>query len=156
LPKIKQDIVYNLAHGTTCSEVTMANGLNGRIEYRPIGRDPYQDLGLLSDALAKLEGLFEEQGGGFVWIADGKRRGVARDLLLEIIQTHVVIATPVNRGTADAENWVVEYRPAPVSEMLVRSLLIEPRERGGLSGRLAKIEPPNTQSGLRLRPAGTY
>jgi hypothetical protein len=134
----------------------MADGLNGRIEYRPIGRDPYQDLALLADALAKLEGLFEQQGGGFIWIDNGKRTRVGGELLLEIIQNNVVIAVPINRSTADAEDWRVEYRPVPVSEMTIRSLLLEPKERGGLAGRLAMIDPVNTQSGLRLRPAGTY
>jgi hypothetical protein len=111
---------------------------------------------LLADALAKLPGLFEQQGGSFVWIANGKRIDARRDQLLEIIQNNVVIAVPVNRGTDGAEDWRVEYRPPAISEMVIRSLLIESKARGGLAGRLAMIDPVNTQSGLRLRPAGTY
>jgi hypothetical protein len=130
--------------------------LNGRIEYRPRGRDPYEDLALLSEALAKLPNLFEQANGGFVWINDGKRIDARRDQLLEIIQENVAIAVPVNRGTADAEDWRVEYRPPAISEMTVRSLLIETKARGGLAGRLAMIDPVNTQSGLRFQPAGTY
>ena len=69
----------------------MNDALNGRCEYRPRGRDPDENLGLLAEAIAKSAHLFN-QGGRLVWIHARELRSVDTGIL----------PTPSRRGRSIA------------------------------------------------------
>jgi hypothetical protein len=54
------------------------------------------------------------------------------------VSQFVVTSRPVNRGTADQENWEVEYLPVVLDERRVRAILLgndpNPRNGDGLRG----------------------
>jgi len=64
----------------------MNDALNGRCEYRPRGRDPDENLGLLAEAIAKSAHLFN-QGGRLVWIHARELRSVDTGILRELTKT---------------------------------------------------------------------
>jgi|SRR6516164_3698671 len=96
----------------------MNDALNGRCEYRPRGRDPDENLGLLAEAIAKSAHLFN-QGGRLVWIHARELRSVDTGILRELIRACVVTKHPV-RGD---EGWGVEYRPYVPDDKIVIALL---------------------------------
>ena len=59
--------------------------------------------------------------GQLVWIADGKRVPVFRDVVIELCRRFVVTAHPVERDG----KWTVEYRPVVPTELTVRNLIRE-------------------------------
>jgi hypothetical protein len=111
--------------------------LNGRQLYAPRGDDPYVNLALLADLIAKLPNIFEFDGR-LVWLDAGVLHFVNKEFLPKIIQEHIVIQALVNRGTADKQNWERVFRPLEVDQRTLILLLREPRERGGLFGRVPK------------------
>jgi hypothetical protein len=113
------------------------SGLKGRQLYAPRSDDPYANLSLLADLIAKLPDIFDHEGR-LVWLDAGVLHIVNKDLLPKIIREHIVIQVLVNRGTAEKQNWERAFRPLEVDQRTLILLLREPRERGGLNGRIAK------------------
>jgi hypothetical protein len=113
------------------------SGLNGRQLYAPQSNDPYVNLSLLADLIAQLPDIFEHEGR-LVWLDAGVLHFVNKDLLPKIIREHIVIQVLVNRGTAGKQNWERVFRPLEVDQRTLILLLREPRERGGLFGRVPK------------------
>jgi hypothetical protein len=113
------------------------SGLNGRQLYAPRSDDPYVNLSLLADLIAKLPDIFEHEGR-LVWLNAGVLHFVNKDLLPKIVREHIVTQVLVNRGTAEKQNWERVFRPLEVDQRTLILLLREPRERGGLFGRVPK------------------
>jgi hypothetical protein len=109
----------------------------GRKVYLPRGRDPHEDLNLLSDCIAGSDAaLFTDIGGGIFCIIAGKRVPVGQDVLRDVVMKYVV--TKHAKQDADG-NWSVEYRPLVLDDMILRALLVaRAREDGALWARLPK------------------
>jgi hypothetical protein len=74
------------------------------------GRDPYEDLNSLADAVADSAEIFNHDGC-LVWLNAGALIPVSGTVLREIITKHVVTQRLVNHGTAEEPNWTLVYSP---------------------------------------------
>jgi hypothetical protein len=113
--------------------------LNGRKIYIPIGREPREDLCILSDCIAESRAdLFNDQNECVIWIAAGRRVNVGPDILREVCRLYVV----TKHVREIAEGFVVEYRPLDPDEMILRKLLSSKttRDDGGLLWRLPQTQ----------------
>jgi hypothetical protein len=110
----------------------MNDELGDRIVYSPRGRQAEDDL---AECMVRAAHIFW-MGGQLVWITDGRRVPVVRDVVIELCRRFVVTAHPINRGTEAEPNWVIEYRPVVPTELTVRNLI-----RESLPKRVPMVQP---------------
>jgi hypothetical protein len=92
------------------------------------GRDPYEDLNSLADAIAQTGEVFDHNGQ-LVWLNAGSLIPVSGAVLRGIIGRRVVTRRLVNHGTPAEPNWVCEYLPFVPPNAALRCLLGEnPKE----------------------------
>jgi hypothetical protein len=115
----------------------MDDQLNGRQICVWRGKDPFEDLNSLADAVAATGELFDH-GGVVVWLSpEGQLVPAGGPVLQEIIGRRLVIVQVVNRDG----RWVREYVPFVASGAMLRTLLnAESKKEGSLILRL----PPTT------------
>ena len=110
------------------------------------GRDPYEDLNSLADAIAQTGEVFDHNGQ-LVWLNAGSLIPVSGAVLRGIIGRRVVTRRLVNHGTPAEPNWVCEYLPFVPNEMALRMLLnAENPKEGSLLARA----PRRPRSGVLL------
>jgi hypothetical protein len=85
--------------------------------YAPRGRNADDDL---ADCILRAAKIFW-MDGQLVWITDGKRVPVFRDVVVELCRRFVVTEHPVE---SDGK-WIVERRPFVPTELMVRNLIRE-------------------------------
>jgi hypothetical protein len=99
----------------------MNDELGDRVVYNPRGKNAEDDL---AACILQAAPIFQ-MDGQVVWIIDGKRAPVFRDVVYELCRRFIVTARPVNHGTEAEPDWVVEYRPFVPDELMVRNLVRE-------------------------------
>jgi hypothetical protein len=95
----------------------MNDELGDRVVYSPRGRNAEDDL---AACILQATHIFM-MDGQLVWITDGKRVPVFRDVMIELCRRFVVTEHPVERDG----KWVVELRPFVPDELMVRNLIRE-------------------------------
>ena len=95
----------------------MNDELNGRVVYAPRGRNAEDDL---AACILQAAHIFM-MDGQLVWITDGRRVPVVRDVVVELCRRFVVTEHPVERDG----KWIVERRPVVPDELMVRNLIRE-------------------------------
>ena len=95
----------------------MNDELNGRVVYAPRGRNAEDDL---AACILQAAHIFR-MDGQLVWITDGRRVPVVRDVVVELCRRFVVTEHPVERDG----KWIVERRPFVPTELMVRNLIRE-------------------------------
>jgi hypothetical protein len=113
---------------------------DGRVVYSPRGRNAEDDLAACILRAAKIFMMDDR----LVWITDGKRVPVFRDVVIELCRRFVVTEMPVERDG----KWIVERRPFVPDELMVRNLIREslPKRAPIVQPEAAPIpaEPPVT------------
>jgi hypothetical protein len=96
----------------------MANDeLGDRVVYAPRGRQAEDDL---AGCILRAAHIFF-MDGQLVWITDGRRVPVFRDVVIELCRRFIVTEHPVERDG----KWTVERRPFTPTELTVRNLIRE-------------------------------
>jgi hypothetical protein len=124
----------------------MNDELGDRVVYAPRGRNAEDDL---ADCILRAAKIFW-MDGQLVWITDGRRVPVVRDVVVELCRRFVVTEHPVNHGTEAEPNWVVERRPVVPNELTIRNLI-----RESLPRRAPVVQPeaaPIPAEPMVLRP----
>jgi len=116
--------------------------LNGRICVVWRGRDAYEDIAALADAVAAT-GDFFDRDGVVVWLSEeGQLVPASGPVLREVIERRIVTRWLMNRGTAIEPRWVREYVPFVVNNVALGMLLKgETKKDGSLLLRVPPITP---------------
>jgi len=77
-----------------------------------------------------------EQGGAVVWLNNGALVPFGKTNLAEIIRTNIVIKCLKEEGPI----WKREFLPLEINDRTIATLLREPKENGGLIGRVPQLQ----------------
>jgi hypothetical protein len=119
----------------------MNEELGDRVIFNPRGKSREDDL---ADCILRAAPVFF-MDGQTVWITDGKRVPIFRDVVYELCRRFVVTARPVERGG----KWAVEYRPFVPDQLMVQNLIREslPKRAPVV---LPEVAPPPPEPELRI------
>jgi hypothetical protein len=92
--------------------------------------------GVLSEALANSSADLFNHDGRIMLLAKSALYPVNAEILHTLIQANLVIKGLRIVGSAEAPIHEKEYRPVAASDIVVRTMLTAPVEKGGLAGRL--------------------